>query len=124
MSKSANPGELRTPVYFKLPHRERDEEGYFRDTEINVFGQNDKLEDIPCMCKWVNAHGTEVFEGMKLNIREPATITTRYSKNLTDDRLLIYKGDDPRPYEAISHDDVEDRHVWLEIKVQRKSEAR
>lgn len=124
MSKSANAGELRTPVYFKLPYRERDEEGFWKDIEINVFGQNDRLEDIPCMCKWVNAHGTEVFQGMQLQIREPATITARYSKRLLDNRLLIYKGDDPMPYEAISYDDVEERHVWLEIKVQRKSGAR
>ncbi len=124
MSKSANPGELRTPVYFKLPSRTKDGEGYFTDAEENVFGQDEKGKDIPCMCKWVNAHGTEVFQGMQLQIREPATITTRYTKLLLDDRLLIYKGDDPRPYEAISHDNVEERNKWLEIKVQRKSGAR
>lgn len=124
MSKSANPGELRTPVYFKLPSRNKDSEGYFTDAEENVFGQDKDGKDIPCMCKWVNAHGTEVFQGMQLQIREPATITTRYSPKLCDQRLLIYKGDDPRPYEAISYDDVEDRHKWLEIKVQRKSGAR
>ena len=124
MSKSANPGELRTPVYFKLPSRTKDPEGCWTDTEQNVFGQNEQGKDIPCMCKWVNAHGSEVFQGMQLQIREPATITTRYSKKLTDPRLLIYRGDDPRPYEAISYDDVEERHRWLEIKVQRKEGAR
>ena len=124
MSKSANAGELTTPVYFKYPSRKRDSEGFFSDAEENVFGKDSNGHDIPCMCKWVNAHGNEVFEGMSLNIREPATITTRYSKNLLDDRLLIYKGDDPRPYEAISHDNVEERGKWIEIKVQRKSGAR
>lgn len=124
MSKSANPGELRTPVYFKLPSRTKDPEGCWTDMEVNVFGQNEQGKDIPCMCKWVNAHGSEVFQGMQLQIREPATITTRYSKKLTDPRLLIYRGDDPRPYEAISYDDVEERHRWLEIKVQRKEGAR
>lgn len=124
MSKSANPGELRTPVYFKLPDQVKDEEGCYTNTEVNVFGKNEDGSDIPCMCKWVNAHGSEVFQGMQLQIREPATITTRYSKKLTDSRLLIYKGDDPRPYEAISYDNVEERDTWLEIKVQRKSGAR
>ena len=124
MSKSANAGELTTPVFFKFPAHIRDSEGCFTNTEANVFGKDDDGHDIPCMCKWVNAHGTEVFEGMKLDIREPATITTRYSKKLTDPRLLIYKSDDPMPYEAISYDDVEERHKWLEIKVQRKSGAR
>ena len=124
MSKSANPGELRTPVYFRFPSRTKDDEGFFTNTEENVFGKDDLGNDIPCMCKWVNAHGSEVFQGMQLQIREPATITTRYSPKLTDPRLLIYKADDPRPYEQISYDDVEERHKWLEIKVQRKEGAR
>ena len=124
MSKSANPGELRTPVFFKRMSRERDGEGFWSDTEVNVFGKDGAGKDIPCMCKWVNAHGTDVFQGMQLEIREPATITTRFSSKLTDPKLIIYKGTDPCPYEVISIDNVEERSVWLEIKVQRKSGAR
>jgi hypothetical protein len=119
MSKSANPGELRTQVYFKRHSRSQDAEGYPAETEINVFG-----DGVACMSKWVNAHGTEVFQTMQLEIREPATITTRYSPRLLDKRLIVYKADDKRPFEIISIDDVEERHVWLEIKVQRKSGAR
>lgn len=119
MSKSANPGELRTPVYFKRIVRTRDGEGYPVEQEINVFG-----DGVPCMCKWVNAHGLEVFQTMQLEIREPATITTRYSSKLLDPKLVIYKGEDPSPYEVISIDNVEERSVWLEIKVQRKAGAR
>ena len=119
MSKSANPGELRTKVYFMKNERTKDAEGFFHDTEVNVFG-----EGVPCMCKWVNAHGTEVFQTMQLEIREPATLTTRFSPLLLDNRLIVYKVGDMRPYEIISIDDVEERHAWLEIKVQRKSGAR
>lgn len=119
MSKSANPGELRTPVFFKRHSRDKDREGYPVEAEVNVFGKG-----VPCMCKWVNAHGYEVFQTMQLEIKEPATITTRYSPRLLDKRLIVYKGDDSRPFEIISIDDVEERHVWLEIKVQRKSGAR
>lgn len=119
MSKSANAGELRTPVFFMKACRKRDSEGFFKDTEENVFG-----EGVPCMCKWVNAHGYEVFQTMQMEIREPATITTRFSAKLLDPTLIIYKGDDTRPYEVISIDNVEERSVWLEIKVQRKSAAR
>ena len=81
-------------------------------------------EGVPCMCKWVNAHGYEVFQTMQLQIREPATITTRYSSKLLDPKLIVFKDDDPMPYEIISIDNVEERSVWLEIKVQRKSGAR
>nr|DAR46642.1 MAG TPA: putative head-tail adaptor [Caudoviricetes sp.] len=60
---------------------------------------------------------------MQLELREPATITMRYSP-LINEQLLIYKGSDAQPFEVISIDDVEERHVWLEIKVQRKVSAR
>lgn len=119
MSKAANAGELRTKVYFMKNERVKDAEGFFTDTEVNVFGEN-----IPCMCKWVNAHGYEVFQTMQLQIREPATITTRFSRKLLDPTLLVYKGADPKPYEIISIDNVEERSVWIEIKVQRKAGAR
>ena len=119
MSKAANAGELRTRVYFIKKTRVMDGEGYPSDTEVNVFGAG-----VPCMCKWVNAHGYEVFQTMQLQIREPATITTRYSPSLLDPTLTVYRDGDKKPYEVISIDDVEERHVWLEIKVQRKSDAR
>ena len=119
MSKSANAGELRTPVYFKRIVRGQDSEGFPTESEVNVFG-----DGIPCMCKWVNAHGTEVFQSMQLEIKEPATITTRFSPKLLDPKLVIYKGNDLCPYEVISIDNVEERGVWLEIKVQRKAGAR
>ena len=46
MSKSANPGELRTKVYFMRHERTVDDEGFPSDQEVNVFGKN-----VPCMCK-------------------------------------------------------------------------
>ena len=119
MSKAANAGELRTRVYFMKVTHSRDAEGYPIDVEENVFGEN-----VPCMCKWVNAHGYEAYQSLQLQLREPATITTRYSPLLTDPTLLVYKVGDSVPYEVISIDNVEERSVWLEIKVQRKVGAR
>ena len=119
MSKYANAGELRTPVYFKkITDRETDSEGFEKGTETNVFG-----EGKPVRVKWVNAHGTDVFAAMTLQLREPATITMRYSPKVTVD-MLVYKGNDPKPYEIISIDNVEERNRWLEIKVQRKVQSR
>ena len=73
--------------------------------------------------KWVNAHGTEVYQSMNLDLREPATLTGRYSSLITP-QCRITKVGDPEPYEIISIDDVENRHQWLEIKVQRMVSAR
>lgn len=118
MSKSANAGELRTPITVMSVSKPTDDEGYDSYVETNVFGTGAVL-----MCKWVNAHGTEVFAAAQLQLREPATVTVRYSPKI-DRTCLIYRGSDPEPYEIISIDNVEERDAWLEIKVQRKEAAR
>lgn len=118
MSKSANPGELRTPVYFMRHKKETDDDGDHADSLVNVFGEN-----VSVRCKWVNAHGTEVFDALTLQLREPATITCRYSP-LIDRTLDVRKGTDPALYEIISIDNVQEQNRWLEIKVQRKEAAR
>lgn len=118
MSKSANAGELRTPVYFKRITRVTDTDGFPSESEVNIFGENSDV-----LVKWVNIHGSEVFNALQTGIKEPATLTTRYHPEITND-LIVYKGTDPKPYEIISIDNVESRNTWLEIKVMRKSPAR
>lgn len=118
MSKNANPGELRTPVFFYQILRETDSEGVPSEVERNVFGDGKAV-----MCKWVNAHGYETFTAMQMQLREPATITCRYSP-VIDLQQIVYRAGDRDAYEIISIDDVESRGQWLEIKVQRKEAAR
>ena len=107
MAKYVNAGELRTPVRFIRIDRGKDADGYSVEVEVEV---------LKTKCKWVNVHGTEVFTAMQQQLREPATITMRYSP-LINQKLIIYKGTDTEPYEVISIDDVDDCHRWLEIKV-------
>lgn len=118
MSKFANAGELRTPVRFIKLRRETDAEGYSAEQGVNVFG-----EGVTVPVKWVNAHGTEAFTAMQLQLREPATLTARWSPLITK-TLIVYRDGDPDPYEIISIDNVEERNTWMEIKVQRKEAAR
>jgi hypothetical protein len=113
MAKYANAGELRTPVKFIRIDRGKDADGYSTEIEVEV---------IKTYCKWVNIHGGEVFTAMQQQLREPATITMRYSP-LVNPKLIIYKGADPDPFEVISINDVEDRHVWIEVNVQRRTGA-
>ena len=122
MAKRARAGELRTLVYFRRVARKSDGEGYAHEREECVFTDSGGREQ-GIHCKWVNAHGTEVFSAMQLQIREPATLTMRYSPLISAD-MLVYKGMDLRPYEIISVNNVEDRGKWLEIKVQRRGAAR
>ena len=123
MAKRANPGELKTPVLFMRVERESDGEGFAPETFKNVFGE-DFSEDVKVMCKWVNTHGTEVFVAMQLKLRDPVTITTRYSPWLDDVSLILFRDGDDEPYEIISVDNVEQRNEWLEIKAQRRVSAR
>lgn len=120
MSKAANAGELRTAVYFLDPSagRATDDEGYPTGSGGNVFGEGQAV-----MVKWVNAHGAEAFTALQLQLREPATITCRYSPLITA-RCLVLRAGDTEPYEIISIDDVEARGAWMEIKVQRRVSAR
>ena len=122
MAKRARAGELRTVVFFRRLVKWTDGGGSAHQREEAVFPDGQGGER-GVHCKWVNAHGTEVFAAMQMQVREPATLTMRYSP-LIDAAMLVYKGRDPRPYEIISVNNVEDRGVWLELKVQRKGAAR
>ena len=122
MARRAAAGDLRTLVYFRRVLKGSDGKGYAHQREEYVFTDHSSRER-SVHCKWVNAHGTEVFSAMQMQIREPATLTMRYSP-LIEPTMLVYKGTDPRPYEIISVNNVEDRGKWLEIKVQRKGAAR
>lgn len=123
MSKFANPGELRTPVLFMREVKTVDEDAVTTVEEQCVFGKDENDADIPIYCKWVNVHGYEVWQAKELELADPATITTRYSPLLIDETLIVYKYGDDRPYEVVSIDNVEQKNVWLEIKVQRRVAA-
>ncbi len=125
MSKYANAGELRTPIIVEADVGAGDGEGYKTERWTNVFGP-DKTTRV----KWVNAHGAEVFEAMRLDLNEPATLTARYSPLITSQCRILKVSDinsedkENLYYEIISIDDVENRHEWLEIKVKRKVSAK
>ena len=116
MANRASAGELRTRIrVFSSPTPGAvDDDGYPVDKPVNVFGDGGSR-----LCKWVNAYGREVYDAKQAGVEEPATLTMRYTDRVTP-TCLIYKGADERPYEVISVNDVEDRGIWLELKVQRK----
>ena len=124
MSKRANIAELRTAVYFKKVVHRVNGNGFPIEEEQGVFGEGVGGKGVPVMCKWNNAHGSEAWSASQLELREPATLTTRYSPLLDDAALILYRENDPEPYEVISNNNVEQRNTWLEIRVQRKVAAR
>ena len=120
MARSAGAGDLRTKIMvFDLPRDQNgdpalDQDGYPVKEPVNVFGAGATRQ-----VKWVNAWGSEVYQARQAGVTEPATLTMRYTPKLTT-TCLIYRGKDPLPYEVISVNDVDNRHTWLEVKVQRK----
>lgn len=123
MAKSVTAGELRTRIYIRKLTRAVDDEGVALQDEGSVFDPGPDGKERMYHCKWVNAYGSEVFAAMQAQVREPATLTMRYSPRIQPDHL-IYKVGDPIPFEIISVNDVEERHSWLEVKVQRRRPAR
>lgn len=113
MAKSARAGELRTKIQIQTQEKTVNQNGI----EIVAWKTT-----CTTWCKWVNAYGREVFDAKQAGLNETSTLTMRYT-----DRMLptcrILKGEDQRPYDVISINDVEDRHVWLEVKVSRRVES-
>ena len=124
MAKQARTGELRTRIYIRRLAKAVDAEGVAGGVrEESVFAPGPDGKERVWHCKWVNAYGTEAMTAMQLQVREPATLTMRYSPRVQPDQL-IYRVGDPVPYEIVSVNDVEDRRRWLEVKVHRKKAAR
>lgn len=123
MAKSATAGELRTRIYIRKTNKTVDDEGVSLYEELSVFTPGPDGKERVYHCKWVNAYGSEVFAAMQAQVQEPATLTMRYSPQIQPDQL-IYRVGDPVPFEIISVNDVEERHRWLEVKVQRRRPAR
>ena len=124
MGKYANAGEMKTPVIVEAYTDEKTKNGYSKKVWKNVFGEGKTIR-----VKWTNVHGTEVFEAMGLDLKQPATLKTRYSPLITEECRIIRAADKGKEdqeslyYEVISLDDIDDAHVQLEIKIQRKRNA-
>ena len=123
MAKRASAGELRTRIYIRRVVKKPDKEGVPIHQEESVLRPMPDGRERVWRCKWVNAYGGEVFTAMQAQVQEPATLTMRYCRQLQVDQL-IYREKDPAPYEIISINDVEERHAWMEVKVQRRRAAR
>lgn len=112
MAKKATAGALRTRIRVVGAGDDmRDADGYLPDTEA---------ETLRTRCKWVNAYGREVYDAKQAGVEEPATLTLRYTPKIST-ICKVYRDNDPTPYEVISLNDVENRHIWLEVKVSRKA---
>lgn len=118
MAKSARAGEMRTRITVKLPTKTINENGFAQEADIPVFA--DKV-----WCKWVWQHGTEVFENMRLNLGQVATITMPFTDKITPRCRIWREGETgaDKAWEIVSIDNVEEARRFLEIKVRRDVKA-
>ena len=120
MSKYANPGEMRVPIIIEERKERISPSGGQGRSWENIFGEGKTIR-----AKWTNAHGTDVFQAMSIELREPATLRLRYSPRITKTCRILKAAEAEKPererlyYEVISLDDIEERHMQLEIKIQR-----
>ena len=110
--KSARIGEMHTKITVKSLTTGIDADGYPTETWTDVFGGK-------VWCNWKNAHGQELYDTMRLDLKEVATITMRYSDKVNE-RCRIWREAETDAYEIISIDNVDDARQWLEIKVKRR----
>jgi head-tail adaptor len=116
MAKKTNPGQMRTKIIIKRRAcLAQDKDGY-------PIEDWDDISAAPLPCKWQNAHGTEIFASSQYQERERAILTMRYNPRITTE-CRIYKMGDERYFEIVSVDDVDDRHAWLELAVERRTAA-
>lgn len=116
MAKSALAGEMRTRITIKGMKAGTDKEGNPTETLTDLFGG--KL-----WCKWVYAHGSEVYEGMRLDLGQLATVTMRYSSLVNQRCKIWHENEDPNDealaWEIVSINDPEDKHKFLDIELRR-----
>jgi SPP1 family predicted phage head-tail adaptor len=105
-SKVTNPGEIRTRVTLKS-----------RTVTVGTGGfQTPTLTTLATVsAKWVNVHGSEVWAANAVNAMRAATVTIRYRDDIDETCVVVLDGEN---YEITSMDDIQQRHEYIEMKVQ------
>jgi SPP1 family predicted phage head-tail adaptor len=104
--KPINPGELRTQVTLQSRTVSMETGGF----QVPIWST---LATV--WAKWTNVHGSEVWAAQTAQAEAPATVLIRYRNDL-DTTCAVLKGSDR--YEILSIDDIQERHEYMELKVQ------
>lgn len=102
-----NPGEMRTRI--DLGRR-------LNTADAGGFDQPGYTVIDSVWCRWINAHGAEVWEAQAQGAIQPATVMIRYRSDI-DVTWAIRKG--TAWFEIVSLDDIRELHELIEMKVKR-----
>lgn len=102
-----NPGEMRTRVTIKT-----------RSVTDGLGGfQTPTLVTLASMwARWVGVHGSEAWAASSVGAVQAATVLIRYRDDIDTTCVVVLNGNN---YEITSIDDIQQRHEYLELKVQR-----
>lgn len=105
-SKVTNPGEMRTKITLQS-----------RTVAVGTGGfQTSTLTTIASVwAKWVGVHGSEAWAANSVNAQRSATVLIRYRDDIDETCVLVLDGEN---YEIVSMDDIQQRHEYIELKVQ------
>jgi SPP1 family predicted phage head-tail adaptor len=114
--KITNPGELRTRVLLAPAILSSGSGSFQRRVPDTVHAVN-------AWAKWSTVHGSEVWTAAANQAIDPATVLIRYRSDL-DSTWYISKDNGASWYELVgAPDDIQERHEYMELKVQRASAA-
>ena len=102
-----NPGELRTKVVLQSRTFASQAGGFQAPTWATAA---------TVWCRWTGAHGSEVWAAQAVEASQPATVLIRYRLDVDLTYSLTLDG---IRYEIVSVDDIQQRHEYMELKVQR-----
>ena len=105
-TKVTNPGELRTRVILKKRTVTLDPGGFEKEIPITIAA---------VYARWVGVHGVEAWAANSANALRAATVLIRYRSDVDETCLVVQDG---LNYEIISMDDIQQRHEYLELKLQ------
>lgn len=105
-----NVQQMSTPV--RVQHRTvidvngADEITYVSEANINF-------------CNWKGMGGTETVEAGSLVVYDTAQLIMWYDPNISEKDKVLLNDDENLAYEITNVEDIEQRHMWLQVKVKR-----
>lgn len=119
MARTANIGEMRTRIRGVNCTYGQDAEGFQTITETPLF------KGKSAWCKWTFSHGNDLYEHMKLGVKQMATITMFFTEEVTPTCKIWRNGEtgEENAWHVVSINHVEDSRRFTEIRVKRGETA-
>ena len=104
--KVTNPGELNTKItlYMRAVNTRK---GGFQKPVLTEIGE--------VWAKWTNVHGQEAWIASSVQASAAATVLIRYTSQVDPTCVVEKEG---QFFEIVSLDDIQNRHEYIELKVQ------